>query len=78
VVVPPWDFGPDLHGIAWTARIAVSVIYGIDLALRSVVSGRPVRYALTHPVVLASVAYRPAEHRVWCHRCHLPTRRRAA
>ena len=59
VVVPPWDFGHDLHGIAWTARIAVSVVYGIDLAIRGVLSGRPVRYVLSHPVVLASVAYPP-------------------
>jgi voltage-gated potassium channel len=59
VVVPPWDFGHNLHGIAWTARIAVSVVYGIDLAIRSVLSTRPARYALTHPVVLASVIYPP-------------------
>jgi voltage-gated potassium channel len=59
VVVPPWDFGHDLDGIAWTARIAVSVIYGIDLAVRSVLSRRPVRYVLTHPVVLASVLVPP-------------------
>ena len=59
VVVPPWDFGHDLHAIAWTARIAVSVVYGIDLAIRSVLSRRPARYVLTHPVVLASVLYPP-------------------
>ena len=59
VMVPPWDFGHDLDGIAWTARIAVSVVYGIDLAIRSVLSGRPVRYVLGHPVVLASVIYPP-------------------
>jgi len=59
VVVPPWDFGHDLHHIAWTARIAVSVVYGIDLAIRSVLSRRPVRYVLAHPVVLASVVYPP-------------------
>jgi hypothetical protein len=36
VVVPPWDFGHDVEGIAWTIRIAVSVVYGIDLAIRGV------------------------------------------
>ena len=59
VLVPPWDFGHDLYGIAWTARIAVSVVYGIDLAIRSVLSRSPVRYVLAHPVVLASVLYPP-------------------
>jgi len=59
VVVPPWDFGHDLYHLAWTARIAVSVVYGIDLAIRSVLSGSPVRYVLAHPVVLASVLYPP-------------------
>jgi voltage-gated potassium channel len=59
VVVPPWDFGHDAEPIAWTARIAVSVVYAIDLAIRGVLAGRPVRYALAHPVILASVIYPP-------------------
>jgi voltage-gated potassium channel len=59
VVVPPWDFGHDVGGIVWAARIALSVVYGIDLAIRGVLAGRPVRYALTHPVALASVIYPP-------------------
>jgi voltage-gated potassium channel len=59
VVVPPWDFGHDAEGIAWIARIAVSVVYATDLAIRCVLSGRPVRYALTHPAILASVIYPP-------------------
>ena len=42
VVVPPWDFGHDVEGIAWTIRIAVSVVYGIDLAIRGVLARRPV------------------------------------
>ena len=59
VVVPPWDFGHDVEGIAWTIRVAVSVIYGIDLAIRGVLARRPVRYALTHPVMLVSVVFPP-------------------
>ena len=59
VVVPPWDFGHDVGGIVWPARIALSVVYGIDLAIRGVLARRPVRYALTHPVALASVLYPP-------------------
>jgi len=43
----------------WTARIGLSVVYGIDLAIRGVLARRPVRYALTHPVALASVLYPP-------------------
>ena len=59
VVVPVWDFGHDVEGIALTVRVAVSVVYGIDLAIRGVLARRPVRYALTHPVMLVSVAYPP-------------------
>ena len=59
VVVPPWDFGHDVGWIVWPARIALSVVYGIDLAIRGVLARRPVRYALTHPVALASVLYPP-------------------
>jgi voltage-gated potassium channel len=59
VVVPPWDFGHDVEGIVWTIRIAVSVVYGIDLAIRGVLARRPVRYALTHPVLLVSVVFPP-------------------
>jgi voltage-gated potassium channel len=59
VIVPPWDFGHDVEGIAWTIRIAVSVVYGIDLAIRGVLARRPVRYALTHPLMLVSVVFPP-------------------
>ena len=59
VIVPPWDFGHNVEGIAWTVRVAVSVVYGIDLAIRGVLARRPVRYALTHPVMLVSVAFPP-------------------
>jgi voltage-gated potassium channel len=59
VVVPPWDFGHDVEGIAWTIRIAVSVVYGIDLAIRGVLARRPLRYALTHPLLLVSVVFPP-------------------
>jgi voltage-gated potassium channel len=59
VVVPPWDFGYDVGGIVWPVRIALSVVYGIDLAIRGVLARRPVRYALAHPVALAAVLYPP-------------------
>ena len=59
VVVPPWDFGHDVEGLVWTVRVAVSVVYGIDLAIRGVLARRPVRYALTHPVMLVSVVFPP-------------------
>jgi hypothetical protein len=59
VVVPPWDFGHDVDGIVWTIRIGVSVVYGIDRAIRGVLARRPVRYALTHPVMLVSMAFPP-------------------
>jgi voltage-gated potassium channel len=59
VVVPVWDFGHNVEGIAVTIRVAVSVVYGIDLAIRGVLARRPVRYALTHPVMLVSVVFPP-------------------
>jgi len=59
VLVPPWDFGHNVQGAWWTVRIALSVVYGIDLAIRGVLAGRPVRYALTRPVALAAVLFPP-------------------
>ena len=35
VVVPVWDFGHNVEGIAVTIRVAVSVVYGIDLAIQA-------------------------------------------
>jgi voltage-gated potassium channel len=55
VVVPPWHYDPDVRGIRWTLRIALSVVYGIDLAVRGVLARHPVRYALANPLALASV-----------------------
>jgi voltage-gated potassium channel len=57
VVVPPWYFGHEIVQLIF--RIGISVVYGIDLAIRSVLSGRPSHYVRTHPVVLASVLYPP-------------------
>jgi voltage-gated potassium channel len=61
VVVPPWDFssGDDVRYAVWAVRIALSVVYGIDLAIRSTLARRHVRYVLTHPLALVSVLYPP-------------------
>jgi voltage-gated potassium channel len=61
VVVPPGDFGPAHHGstIALTVRITVSVIYGIDMAIRAVLARRHLHYLATHPLVIASVFVPP-------------------
>jgi voltage-gated potassium channel len=59
VVVPPWDFGHDVQAIWWTVRIALSVVYGIDLAIRGVLAGHPVRYARARPAALAAVLFPP-------------------
>jgi voltage-gated potassium channel len=60
-VVPPWDFssGDDVRYVVWAVRVALSVVYGIDLAIRSALARRHVRYVLTHPIVLVSVFYPP-------------------
>jgi voltage-gated potassium channel len=59
VVIPPWAFGGHAKWFAWAFRIVLSVVYGTDLAIRGVLTGHPVRYAVTHPVLLASVLYPP-------------------
>jgi voltage-gated potassium channel len=59
VLVPPWHYGQDVRGIWWALRIALSVVYGIDLAIRGVLAGRPVRYARAHPLALAAVLFPP-------------------
>jgi voltage-gated potassium channel len=59
VVVPPWYYGLDVRGVWWALRIALSVVYGIDLAVRGVLAGRPVRYVRANPLALASVLFPP-------------------
>ena len=59
VLVPPWYYGQDVRGLWWVFRIALSVIYGIDLAIRGVLAGRPVRYARANPLALAAVLFPP-------------------
>jgi voltage-gated potassium channel len=57
VVVPPWDFGHDV--VVYAARICLSLVYAVDLGIRSALAGRHVHYALAHPVALASVVLPP-------------------
>lgn len=59
VVVPWWDYGHEVKYIVLAFRIALSLVYGIDLAIRSSLAPRHVHYALTRPVALASVLYPP-------------------
>jgi voltage-gated potassium channel len=59
VVVPVWDFGHEVKWIVLAFRIALSVVYGIDLAIRSAMTPRPAHYAFSHPLALASVLYPP-------------------
>jgi voltage-gated potassium channel len=56
-VVPPWDFGHDV--VVYAARICLSVVYAVDLGIRSALARRHVHYALVHPVALASVVFPP-------------------
>jgi voltage-gated potassium channel len=61
VVVPPGDFGSAHHGstIALIVRIGVSVIYGIDMTIRTVLARRHLHYLARHPLVVASVIFPP-------------------
>jgi voltage-gated potassium channel len=61
ILVPPGDFGPSQRAIdfALAIRIAVSVIYGIDLTIRAVLARRHLHYVATHPLVIVSVFFPP-------------------
>ena len=59
VVVPPGDFGHRVTYVVLAFRVALSVVYGIDIAIRSALAPRHVHYALTHPVALISVLVPP-------------------
>jgi len=62
VVVPPGDFGTtdDVRIIVLIAKVGLSVVYGIDLVIRSVLAGRGAHYALTHPLRVVTVVFPPA------------------
>jgi voltage-gated potassium channel len=59
VVVPPGDFGHEVRYIVLAFRVALSAVYGIDIAIRSALAPRHVHYALTHPLALISVLAPP-------------------
>ena len=59
VVVPVWDYGHGVKYVVLAFRIALSVVYAIDLAIRSALAPRHAHYVLTHPLALASVLYPP-------------------
>jgi voltage-gated potassium channel len=59
VVVPPGDFGHDVTFIVLAFRVALSAVYGVDIAIRSALAPRHVHYALTHPLALISVVIPP-------------------
>ena len=56
VVVPPGDFGHDVTYIVLAFRVALSAVYGTDIAIRSALAPRHVHYALSHPLALVAVA----------------------
>jgi voltage-gated potassium channel len=59
VVVPPWKFGGDASTVAWVARIGLSVIYGIDMAIRTALAARHWRYVRSHLLGLSVVLIPP-------------------
>ena len=60
-MVPPGDFGTahDARALALIIRVAVSVVYGIDITIRSVLARRHVHYLLAHPLGIVSVIFPP-------------------
>jgi voltage-gated potassium channel len=61
-LVPPSDFSTahNARNITLTIRVAISAVYGIDLAIRSALARRHVHYLLTHPLAITSVILPPA------------------
>jgi voltage-gated potassium channel len=60
-VVQPSYFGTtdDAQVIVWAARLCLSLVYGIDLVIRSVLAGRRAHYARTHPLRVLTVVFPP-------------------
>jgi voltage-gated potassium channel len=60
-VVPPGDFttAHDTQWLVLAVRGALSVVYGIDMAIRSSMARRHGRYLVTHPLGVASVIFPP-------------------
>ena len=61
VVVLPSEFGagPAVTDTVYAFRFALSAVYAIDIIIRSALAPRHLRYALTHPLALASVVAPP-------------------
>jgi voltage-gated potassium channel len=59
VVIPPGDFGGGAATAALIVRVSLSVIYGIDMAIRTALAQRHAHYLRTHLLGLAVVAVPP-------------------
>ena len=59
VVVPRGEFGHGVTGIVIAFRVALSAVFGVDIAIRSALAPRHLHYALTHPLALAAVIFPP-------------------
>jgi len=61
VVVPPGDFGTGHHvrAVALAVRLVVSVVFALDMAVRSILAPRHLRYAITHPLGVVSILAPP-------------------
>jgi voltage-gated potassium channel len=59
VVVPPGDFGHEVMYVVLAFRVALSAVYGADLAIRSALAPRHLHYVRTHPLALTAVILPP-------------------
>jgi len=61
VLVPPGDFGRahDARTIALAVRVGLSIVYGIDMAIRTSLARRHWHYVRTHPLSLIVVVFPP-------------------
>src|SRR6478752_9344391 len=61
VVVPPSDFGTADHAstIALIIRLALSLVYGVDIVIRAMLARHHWRYVRAHPLSVLVVALPP-------------------
>jgi voltage-gated potassium channel len=57
LTILPFTTATDTSGLTWwvLGRVGLSLVYGVDVAVRCRLSGRPWRYFRTHPLAVAAV-----------------------
>jgi voltage-gated potassium channel len=59
VVVPPSDLSPEHPYVALGIRVAISVVYGVDMTIRAGLAKHHWRYVRSHPLGVVAVIFPP-------------------